>query len=244
MQKVAQAREPSRLGSYLSSILPLGSTIYGAAKGGPGHRFHGASAGLGGDTLGTLGGAATGIGAGGLLGLLALIASRGKLHAQGLTAMPLIGGGMAAGGLGGGIVGGGEGTYQALKHNNTPKMASLQKRAIDPKVIIEAFKRLASMAGRGAKGFGKGVVHQGKVLGNVFTGNAAPGLENLMSEVKPLGRAGTAGAITGAGFTNAAPVLGGMGLQAIGPHGHKNAYDQGFIDKCAELGVDPKQLLR
>lgn len=115
--------QPTRTGSYLSSILggPLGAGIYGGAKGGG----TGALRGVGGDLLGTAGGALGGSTIGALAGILLAILTKGRKGSlrMGPTTLGIQNARTMGGALGGGIgaglgaaAGGGEGTYQALKN--------------------------------------------------------------------------------------------------------------------------------
>lgn len=114
---------PSRVGSYVSNILPgVGPAIYGAVKK-PGNRMVGAAQGLGGEFVGTsigaIGGGTAGMATGaagmGLAYAAALIARKPELAAKIKSKMPRgvsLGGGV--GSVAGGLAGGGEGVYRTV----------------------------------------------------------------------------------------------------------------------------------
>lgn len=135
----------------------------------------------------------------------------------------------------------------------------MQKQAIDIAKIVAALQRVKGMAGRAAKGFTTGIgagfgdmadVAGGKnKLKNILNPNVtARGSDSsrLLRE-SPVGRAGNYGARAGHAVALTSPITvpgGILSARAASRGEDKNAaYAQGFVNKCAELGVDPKVLI-
>lgn len=135
----------------------------------------------------------------------------------------------------------------------------MQKKAISLEQVMAALQRIKGMAIRGTKGFGTGV---GAGLGDIA--DVARGknkLKNVLSpsvtahgsdssrllKHHPVGRAGEWGSRIGHAAGVSAPVTvpaGGLAALLSGGDDKTAVYKQGFVDKCAAMGVNPKALVK
>ena len=120
----------------------------------------------------------------------------------------------------------------------------MDKKAVNIKSVIDFLRRLKGMGMRGAQGFGRGVKQIPGDIKNVFSG--IPLEQSIRSEPFIIsGRSGLLGHRLGRWGTLPVGTIGiTEALRPGNPDQAKLAYDQGFIDKCAEMGVDPEALVK